>query len=147
MGAGDVCRSGRLRAGIANPYALEQGYVLIDAVAERRQHRTACGHVVAEAFGGDVPADRNPVNTIDQLPTTTRYRIVASPEDTWVVESQNSDRLAAGLQARGAEATVFQVHGTHDDPSHFDVDDLVRFATSCEDAESPAGDGTVSASP
>jgi hypothetical protein len=102
--------------------------------------------IISEAFGGDVPSDRNPVNTIDELPTTTRYRMVASPEDTWVVESENSDLLAAGLRARGADATVFQVHGTHDDPSHFDNDDLLAFATSCEHAKASAGVSSVRAS-
>ena len=87
--------------------------------------------IIREAFGGEVPFDRNPVNTIDQLPTSTRYRMVTSPDDTWVRESQNTDELAAGLRARGADVSVLQVHGTHDDPSHFDVDDLLRFAAGC----------------
>jgi hypothetical protein len=88
--------------------------------------------IIREAFGGEVPVDRNPVNTIGQLPTRTRYRMVTSPEDTWVRESQNTGPLASGLQARGADVTVFTVHGTHDDPSHFDVEDLLAFAASCE---------------
>ena len=93
-----------------------------------------------------MPFDRNPVNTIDMLPTATRYRMVASPGDTWVRESENSGRLAAGLQARGADATVFRVHGTHDDPSHFDVDDLLAFAASCEGEKVAPGAGTATAS-
>jgi hypothetical protein len=140
---GTVSLNAMIHAGLAPPcwYGVKPAIDLT-----KMQHVPGGPRIIREAFGGDVPADRNPVNTIDQLPTTTRYRMVASPEDTWVIESENSDLLAAGLRARGAEATVFQVHGTHDDPSHFDVDDLVRFATSCEDAEAPAGDGTVSAS-
>jgi hypothetical protein len=103
--------------------------------------------IIREAFGGDVPFDRNPVNTIDQLPTTTRYRMVTSPGDTWVRESENTSRLAAGLSARGADVTVLQVHGTHDDPSHFDVDDLLGFAAACEGrkGEPALGGGTASA--
>ena len=101
--------------------------------------------IIREAFGGEVPFDRNPVNTIGQLPTSTRYRMVTSPEDTWVRESENSGLLAAGLQARGADASVFEVHGTHDDPSHFDVDDLLEFAASCEDEPAKGGGGSVSA--
>jgi hypothetical protein len=89
--------------------------------------------IISEAFGGDVPPDRNPVNTISELPTSTRYRMVTSPEDTWVRESENTGKLAAGLEARGAEVSILTVHGTHDDPSHFDVDDLLSFAASCED--------------
>jgi hypothetical protein len=65
------------------------------------------------------------------MPTRTRYRMVTSPEDTWVRESQNTGPLAGGLQARGADVTVFTVHGPHDDPSHFDVDDLLAFAAGC----------------
>jgi dienelactone hydrolase len=94
--------------------------------------------IIREAFGGDVPYDRNPVNTIDSMPTQTRYRLVTSPEDTWVREAENASRLAAGLEQRGAEVSVLLVHGTHDDPSHFDADDLVRFADACADG---SGDG------
>jgi hypothetical protein len=103
--------------------------------------------IIREAFGGDVPPDRNPVNTIDQLPTTTRYRMVTSPDDTWVRESDNTDKLAAGLRARGADVSILQVHGTHDDPSHFDVGDLLEFAGSCEHEKGEAvpGGGTANA--
>jgi dienelactone hydrolase len=104
--------------------------------------------IIREAFGGDVPVDRNPVNTIDQLPTTTRYRMVTSPGDTWVRESENTAKLAQGLEARGAEVSILEVHGTHDDPSHFDNDDLLAFAASCADAkgEVVTGGGTANAS-
>jgi hypothetical protein len=104
--------------------------------------------IIREAFGGDVPADRNPVNSIAELPTTTRYRMVTSPEDTWVRESENTGRLATGLQDRGAEVSVLTVHGTHDDPSHFDVEDLLTFAASCEDEDGQVvdGGGTANAS-
>jgi hypothetical protein len=104
--------------------------------------------IIREAFGGNVPFDRNPVNTINELPTTTRYRMVTSPEDTWVRESENSGPLAAGLESRGADASVLEVHGTHDDPSHFDIDDLLEFAASCASAkgEAVSNGGTANAS-
>ena len=104
--------------------------------------------IIREAFGGAVPSDRNPVNTITELPTATRYRMVTSPGDTWVRESENTGRLAAGLEARGAEVSVLTVQGTHDDPSHFDVDDLLAFAASCEDEDGQVvdGGGTANAS-
>ena len=103
--------------------------------------------IIREAFGGDVPYDRNPVNVVDQLPTQTRYRMVTSPGDTWVVESENTGRVASALQARGADVSVLTVSGTHDDPSHFDIDDLLKFAASCAD-EPPTteGGGTANAS-
>ncbi len=103
--------------------------------------------IISEAFGGEVPSDRNPVNNTALLPTETRYRMVASPEDTWVVESENSARVAADLEARGAEVSVLTVHGTHDDPSHFDVDDLLEFAASCESEDGQVvGGDTANAS-
>lgn len=95
--------------------------------------------IIREAYGGDVPFDRNPVNVTDELPLDTRYRMVTSPDDTWVRESENTGRVAAALQARGAEVSVLTVSGTHDDPSHFDIDDLLSFAASCADAQ-PAAD-------
>lgn len=95
--------------------------------------------IIREAFGGAVPYDRNPVNQISSMPTQTRYRVVTSPEDTWVRESENASRLAAGLEARGADVSVLLVHGTHDDPSHFDSEDLVSFADSCADEPSDIG--------
>jgi hypothetical protein len=96
--------------------------------------------IIREAFGGDVPYDRNPVNTISSMPTQTRYRVVTSPEDTWVRESENATRLASGLEERGADVSVLLVHGTHDDPSHFDAEDLVNFADAC--AGEPGSGGT-----
>src|SRR3954453_5364740 len=99
--------------------------------------------IIREAFGGDVPYDRNPVNTISTMPTQTRYRVVPSPEDTWVRESQNAGRLASGLEQRGADVSVLLVHGTHDDPSHFDAEDLVAFADTCADEPSSVGTGST----
>ena len=62
-------------------------------------------------------------------------------------ESENTGRLADGLEARGAEVSILTVHGTHDDPSHFDAEDLVDFAESCADLEpTTEGGGTANAS-
>ncbi len=103
--------------------------------------------IIREAFGGAVPYDRNPVNAIGMMPTHTRYRMVTSPEDVWVRKSENAGRLAAGLEARGADVSVLTVHGSHDDPSHFDAEDLVAFAESCADEPSSvATEGGDSAS-
>ena len=87
--------------------------------------------IIREAFGGAVPADRNPVENIDALPTDTRYRFVASPQDSWVVKSKNTDPMVAGLRARGADVSLLQARGTHDDASHWNAQDLVKFAQSC----------------
>jgi hypothetical protein len=87
--------------------------------------------IIRQAFHGKVPHDRNPVDNIAGLSVETRYRFVASPEDTWVFRDQNTDRLAAGLRARGADVSILTVHGTHDDDSHWDAEDLVEFAETC----------------
>jgi len=88
-------------------------------------------HIIRDAFGGRVPTDRNPVDNIDALPTDTRYRFVASPQDTWVFKSENTDLLMQGLKARGAKVSLLKADGTHDDASHWNAEDLVAFADSC----------------
>jgi hypothetical protein len=88
--------------------------------------------IISEAYAGEpVPADRNPVNRIGALPVSTRYRMVASPADQWVPFEANTRRLSEGLERRGAEVSVLTVEGGHDDPSHFNVADLVEFAATC----------------
>jgi hypothetical protein len=128
MGA-TVSLNAMIHAGLAPPcwYAVKPAVDLT-----RMGNVPGADRIIREAFGGEVPFDRNPVNTIDRMPTQTRYRMVTSPGDTWVREPENTGRLASGLAARGADVTVFTVHGTHADPSHFDADDLLRFAASCE---------------
>jgi hypothetical protein len=86
---------------------------------------------IRAAFGGDVPADRNPVQNIDKLPTDTRYRIVSSRQDQWVIYNENTRPLVRKLGARGAEVSLLTVKGLHDDPSHFNARDLVAFANTC----------------
>ena len=90
--------------------------------------------LIREAYGEVVPLDRNPVNTISELSTDTRYRMVSSFADPWVKRRENTDVLASRLLKMGAEVTVLTAKGTHDDPSHFDVHDLVDFAATCADS-------------
>lgn len=87
--------------------------------------------IIAKAYGGEVPYERNPVNRIGDLSADTRYRIVASAQDQWVPYSANAKTLKTGLESRGAEVTVLPVKGRHDDPSHFNAGDLVSFASTC----------------
>ena len=88
--------------------------------------------IIDEAFEGQpIPADRNPALNIDKFSTTTRYRIVASVNDQWVRYDENAGLLAEGLTERGAEVSILPVTGTHDDPLHFNVGDLVEFAATC----------------
>jgi len=88
--------------------------------------------IISEAYEGQpVPPDRNPALNIGELSGKTRYRIVASVNDQWVRYQENAGLLADGLQARGADVSILPVTGTHDDPLHFNVADLVGFASTC----------------
>ena len=141
---GTVSLNAMIHAGLAPPcwYGVKPAVDLT-----KMDNVPGADRIISEAFGGAVPYDRNPVNVIDSMPTSTRYRLVTSPEDTWVRERDNSGKLAGGLQARGADVSVLTVHGTHDDPSHFDINDLLAFAESCEgeDDQVPGG-GVANAS-
>jgi hypothetical protein len=143
---GTVSLNAMIHAGLAPPcwYAVKPAVDLTTMGKVPGANR-----IIREAFGGEVPADRNPINTIDLMPTSTRYRMVTSPGDTWVRESENTGPLAAGLAARGADVSVLTVHGPHDDPSHFDVEDLLAFASSCvgEPVRSSAGTRSGPATP
>lgn len=83
------------------------------------------------AYGGNIPPDRNPVDNVDSLPLDVRYRVVASPDDQWVPLAENAGTLASQLDARGADITYLPAEGPHEDPSHWNADDLVDFADSC----------------
>lgn len=86
---------------------------------------------IGKAFAGDVPVDRNPIRNVDRLPTDVRYRVVASPDDTWVPMDQNAGVLVTGLENAGVEATYLLASGPHEDPSHWNSADLLDFAESC----------------
>ncbi|WP_370248072.1 alpha/beta hydrolase family protein [Nocardioides sp.] len=86
---------------------------------------------IAEAFGGDVPPDRNPVFNVDALPRDLVYRVVASPEDTWVPLDENGGALVSQLDALGVDVSYLPAEGPHEDPSHWDSVDLVAFANGC----------------
>jgi hypothetical protein len=88
--------------------------------------------IIDEAYGGQpIPVDRNPALNLDKFSTDTRYRLVASKADQWVRYDENAGLMTAGLERRGAEVSLLEVYGTHDDPSHFNVGDLVEFAATC----------------
>jgi hypothetical protein len=88
--------------------------------------------IISEAFDGQpIPDHRNPAKSIDDLSTATRYRLVASVNDEWVRFEENTGLLAEGLEERGADVGILPVTGTHDDPLHFNVGDLVDFAATC----------------
>jgi hypothetical protein len=88
--------------------------------------------IIDDAFDGQpIPADRNPALNIDKFSTETRYRMVASVNDQWVRYDENTGLLADALEDRGADVSILPVTGTHDDPLHFNVSDLVDFAATC----------------
>ncbi|MCW2815808.1 MAG: Alpha/beta hydrolase family protein [Nocardioides sp.] len=96
---------------------------------------------IAEAYGGPVPDDRNPVRNMDQLPEDVRYRVVASPEDELVGLRDNAGALISQLTGRGFDITYHLVVGPHEDPSHFDPIDLEQFGDYClDDGDSPPSD-------
>ncbi|MCZ1070823.1 hypothetical protein [Rhodococcus sp. A5(2022)] len=80
-----------------------------------------------KAFGGSIPGEFTPAES--SLPPL-RYRVLASPEDTWVPKTSNAD-LLADLVPETANVTTLEVSGEHGDPSHFDADDLAAFAGEC----------------
>jgi hypothetical protein len=88
--------------------------------------------IISDAFAGEpVPSDRNPATSMSKLPLDTRYRMVASYGDPWVVRDENTDKLMRNIENRGGQVSVLTVTGIHDDPSHFDNNDLVDFADTC----------------
>jgi hypothetical protein len=96
---------------------------------------------LAEAYGGPVPDDRNPVRHIADLPADVRYRVVASPDDELVGLRDNAGALISELTGRGRDITYHLVTGPHEDPSHFDPVDLVAFGDFClGDGASPPSD-------
>jgi hypothetical protein len=88
------------------------------------------GNQILAAYGGTVPASSNPARNLGKLPAV-KYRIVSSPDDTWVPANKNAAVLTAGLKAVGSEVSTLTVKGEHGDPSHFNSADLLAFATTC----------------
>lgn len=98
----------------------------------RMQNVPGARRIIAEAYNGKpVPADRNPAANVDRFSAETSYRFVASKGDPWVLYDENAGKLSAALAARGADVSLLEVFGAHDDPSHFNVSDLVQFASGC----------------
>jgi hypothetical protein len=95
---------------------------------------------IASAYGGAVPTERDPVRNLASLPPDTRYRVVASKDDHWVLYDQNSEPLIRSLTDLGAEVSLLPARGLHEDPSHWNAPDLVSFADTCVD-----GDTTLAA--
>lgn len=90
---------------------------------------------ILRAYQGQPPVSRDPIQNVDRLPDDVRYRVVASPEDPLVDYEENVTPLVTGLEDRGAEITSLPVTGDHEDPSHWNAQDLLAFAESC----SPGG--------
>lgn len=88
------------------------------------------GKQILAAYGGPVPASSIPARNIAHLPAV-KYRIVSSPDDTWVPARKNAAVLAAGLKASGGEVSTLAAKGEHGDPSHFNSADLLAFADGC----------------
>lgn len=88
--------------------------------------------IIAEAYDNQpIPADRNPALNLDSFSTDTRYRLVASVNDEWVRYEENTGLFAERMEEGGADVSILPVTGTHDDPLHFNVRDLIDFANTC----------------
>lgn len=85
---------------------------------------------IAVAWPDGIPDGWNPIDEADALPGI-RYRVLASPDDTWVPAVANGEALVNALAARGLDVELRTVQGEHGDPSHFDAADLDAFAESC----------------
>ncbi len=86
---------------------------------------------ILRAYGGRPPTDRDPIRNVSRLPQDVRYRVVASPQDPLVDYDENVTPLVSGLKTRGAEVTSLPVTGDHEDPSHWNAQDLLDFAEAC----------------
>lgn len=86
---------------------------------------------MADVYGGPPPDESNPAAHLDELPTETAYRVLASPGDTWVPSTSNADVLTQALRGMGVDVSAADAAGEHGDPSHFDSRDLERFARNC----------------
>lgn len=84
---------------------------------------------IRAAYDGPPPVADSPALSASPLPAIA-YRVLASPQDTWVPKSSNADRLADRLPTK-ATLTSRAVSGEHGDPSHFDARDLQQFASRC----------------
>lgn len=89
---------------------------------------------IKKAYAGAVPPERDPVKNLDSLSIATRYRVVASPQDHWVIYDQNAGPLINTLESNGAAVSLLEAEGLHMDPSHFNNFDVVDFANSCVEA-------------
>jgi hypothetical protein len=78
-------------------------------------------------FGPIVPEKFIPIAAT--LPVM-KYRVLASPDDTWVPKALNADRLVEIIPSE-AVLTQLAVSGEHGDPSHFTRADLAAFASTC----------------
>lgn len=65
-------------------------------------------------------------NPVDTPPPSGVWRVVLSDKDTWVPADRNGRLLA-----ERTDATMLEASGEHGDPSHFNSEDLARFAEGC----------------
>ena len=82
---------------------------------------------IVKAWGAPVPpVEYIPAENLDRLPPA-KYRVLASPADTWVPKTANADLLAQ----TGLAVSTLTVKGEHGDLSHFNAEDLAGFASGC----------------
>lgn len=85
---------------------------------------------IRAAWGSGISAAYIPAQNLDKLPQQAKYRIVTSPQDTWVPATANAALLDAEERL---DVSALTVTGEHGDPSHFNPADLAVFADGCDD--------------
>lgn len=89
---------------------------------------------IRKSFGRQVPPERDPIRSVGDLPTETRYRLVASRDDPQVDYAENAEPFVRSLSSAGAEVDAVLVYGGHQDEDHFNGRDVLAFANaSCLD--------------
>lgn len=93
---------------------------------------------IRDAFGfqtdGEYPtrtAGYDPVLHAAGAYNGVRFRFLASPDDTVVPKSTNTDVMAAHIAAVTPEHDIVVCSGAHGDPSHFDLADTLAFFDRC----------------
>jgi hypothetical protein len=94
---------------------------------------------------GAIPPDRDPAALAWDAAGRTRFRIVASPGDTFVPPGRHADVLLRLVRPYAIEAGVEGATGEHGDPSHYAgrAGDVVGFVRRCGWRKGAEGQGSI----
>lgn len=103
---------------------------VVDIEAARETVPGAAGQMGAHMNAGS-RSEANASKHLKSLPMETRYRVLASPQDTAVLKKQHAAPLAKYLDANGYKVSALTVEGEHGHTSHFNGLDLLEFSKKC----------------